>query len=33
MGGAGFPTRVKIEPNPAMPKTILRADAASVSQF
>jgi electron transport complex protein RnfC len=27
MGGAGFPTRVKVEPNPAMPKETLLINA------
>jgi electron transport complex protein RnfC len=33
MGGAGFPTRVKIEPNPAMPKEILLINACECEPF
>ncbi|MHC5083435.1 MAG: electron transport complex subunit RsxC, partial [Planctomycetota bacterium] len=33
MGGAGFPTRVKIEPNPAMPKEILIINACECEPF
>ncbi len=33
MGGAGFPTRVKIEPNPAMPKTILIVNGCECEPF
>ena len=33
MGGAGFPTRVKIEPNPAMPKEVLIINACECEPF
>jgi electron transport complex protein RnfC len=33
MGGAGFPTRVKIEPNPAMPKDTLLINACECEPF
>jgi len=33
MGGAGFPARVKIEPNPAMPKTILIVNGCECEPF
>jgi electron transport complex protein RnfC len=33
MGGAGFPTRVKIEPNPAMPKDVLLINACECEPF
>lgn len=33
MGGAGFPTRVKIEPNPAMPKQILVVNGCECEPF
>ncbi|MBL7215334.1 MAG: electron transport complex subunit RsxC [Phycisphaerae bacterium] len=33
MGGAGFPTRVKIEPNPAMPKEVLVINACECEPF
>jgi electron transport complex protein RnfC len=33
MGGAGFPTRVKIEPNPAMPKETLLINACECEPF
>ncbi len=33
MGGAGFPTRVKIEPNPAMPKDVLIINACECEPF
>lgn len=33
MGGAGFPTRVKIEPNPAMPKEILIINGCECEPF
>jgi electron transport complex protein RnfC len=33
MGGAGFPTRVKIEPNPAMPKNILIINGCECEPF
>lgn len=33
MGGAGFPTRVKVEPNPAMPKEILLINACECEPF
>lgn len=33
MGGAGFPTRVKIEPNPAMPRDILVVNACECEPF
>ena len=33
MGGAGFPTRVKIEPNPAMPKEILVINGCECEPF
>ena len=33
MGGAGFPTRVKIEPNPAMPKEILVVNGCECEPF
>jgi electron transport complex protein RnfC len=33
MGGAGFPTRVKIEPNPAMPKEVLLVNACECEPF
>ncbi|MEN8128177.1 MAG: electron transport complex subunit RsxC [Planctomycetota bacterium] len=33
MGGAGFPTRVKIEPNPAMPKEVLLINACECEPF
>jgi len=33
MGGAGFPTRVKIEPNPAMPKEILIVNGCECEPF
>ena len=33
MGGAGFPTRVKIEPNPAMPKEILLINGCECEPF
>ena len=33
MGGAGFPTRVKVEPNPAMPKDTLLINACECEPF
>jgi electron transport complex protein RnfC len=33
MGGAGFPTRVKIEPNPSMPKEILIINGCECEPF
>jgi electron transport complex protein RnfC len=33
MGGAGFPTRVKIEPNPSMPKHILVVNGCECEPF
>lgn len=33
MGGAGFPTRVKIEPNPAMPKEVVIINACECEPF
>jgi len=33
MGGAGFPTRVKIEPNPSMPKEILVINGCECEPF
>ncbi|MHC4237163.1 MAG: electron transport complex subunit RsxC [Planctomycetota bacterium] len=33
MGGAGFPTRVKVEPNPAMPKETLLINACECEPF
>lgn len=33
MGGAGFPTRVKIEPNPAMPKEVLIVNGCECEPF
>jgi electron transport complex protein RnfC len=33
MGGAGFPTRVKIEPNPSMPKEILVVNGCECEPF
>lgn len=33
MGGAGFPTRVKIEPNPAMPKEVLVINGCECEPF
>lgn len=33
MGGAGFPTRVKIEPNPAMPREVLVVNACECEPF
>jgi electron transport complex protein RnfC len=33
MGGAGFPTRVKIEPNPAMPKELLLINGCECEPF
>jgi len=33
MGGAGFPTRVKIEPNPKMPKNVLLVNGCECEPF
>jgi Na+-translocating ferredoxin:NAD+ oxidoreductase subunit C len=33
MGGAGFPTRVKVEPNPAMPKEVLVINGCECEPF